>query len=261
MDLEEPLSPDVRTKKPPLFAVFLRSFFLQTLMSYVRMQGLGFGLSMLPFARHGGIKDEKLKRFLKRHISFFNAHPYLSTYAMGATGRMELEGRDEGKIIEFKNSLMGPLGLFGDQIFWSRFRPLVCTAAVIALMYLHWPPIAGFRPEIVWILVITFILYNSFHLTVRWKGLVWGYASGDAVLRILMRSKLVKYRLHLGLGAAFAAGIFLIKSFEVTDNSNVFIGSFLTAMISLKLKAPLWITLLLVLSVTLGLSLILGFKI
>ena len=259
--MEETPAGKEKVRKPPLFAVFLRSFFLQTLMSYVRMQGLGFGLSMLPFIKHAGIEGERLKSFLKRHLSFFNAHPYLAAYALGAVGKMETEGVGEAEITEFKSRIMGPLGVFGDQIFWARFRPLVAMTTIIILMYLNWPPITGYRLEIIWILTGAFIIYNWVHFAVRWQGLVWGYASGKAVLRVLTRSRLVKYRLHLGLGTAFAAGIFLIKSYEVIDNSYVFMGSFLTATISLKMKAPLWITLLLVFSVTLGISFITGFKI
>ena len=223
-------------------------------MSYIIMQGLGFGVAMIPFARRLRLRNADLKAFLKRHLSFFNTHPYLVTYVIGAAGRLERDRADEVKIIELKNLMMGHLGLLGDQVFWVRFKPLLLSATILILMYLHWPPITGFRIELIWILLLCFLLYNVVHIWTRWRGLVIGYKTGTAALRMFTRSIIPKSRRYLSIGAALTAGIFAVKAYDLNENTSVFAGAFLTTIICGIIKAPLWINLFLVFSVSVGLS-------
>lgn len=243
-----------------MFSLFLRSFLIQTLLSYTIMQGLGFGVAMIPFARKMRLRNAELKAFLKRHLSFFNTHPYLVTYVIGAVGRLERDRIDEDKIVETKSLMMGHLGLYGDQVFWTRFKPLLMSATILILMYLHWPPITGNRSELILILLLCFLIYNVAHIWTRWRGLVIGYKTGAAALRMFTKSIIPKSRLYLSVGAAFTAGIFVVKAYGLNDNTSVFAGAFLTTMICGIIKVPLWINLLLVFSVSIGLSFLSGLK-
>jgi mannose/fructose/N-acetylgalactosamine-specific phosphotransferase system component IID len=258
------LSQEKKKEKIPrnlLFSIFLRSFLLQMQMNYSRMQGLGFGLGILPIVQVLKLRTEALADFLRRHTGFFNAHPYMSTYAMGSIARLEAEGKDGELILELKSKLMGLLGLLGDQIFWSRLKPLLATSAILALFFLKWPPIGGFRTTTIWILSLLFILYNLAQFYVRWKGLTWGYRSGEAVLKIITKIHLLKYRLHLSLIAALVTGFLLVKVDKVMEQDLVYFASFSSALICLRLKSPLWLTLLFAFAVALSASFIKGLRI
>ena len=237
--------------------IFLRSFLLQSLMSYTLMQGLGFGLGMIPIAERLKLKGEHLKEFLKRHLNFFNSHPYFSVYAIGAISRMEYEGKAADEIEALKNMLMGPLGLFGDQVFWSRFKPLVLCMAITGLLFLPWPLKLGSRIITAGIILSAVIVYNIVHLAVKWRGSAWGLKCGVEVLRVITHSKMLKYRLHLSLAAAFTAGLFAVKAFELSEQSLIFMAAFAAGFLALRLKAPLWVTLLFVFAVSIALTLFL----
>ncbi len=54
--------------------------------------------------------------FLKRHLGFFNAHPFFASYALGAISRLEEDNPGNHELVDrFKNALIGPLGAIGDQ--------------------------------------------------------------------------------------------------------------------------------------------------
>lgn len=240
----------------PIFSIFLRLFLLQTLMNYTRMQGLGFGMAFIPVARSLRLKGRSLSVFLRRHLDFFNAHPYLASYALGAASKLESERRKAGEIIELKNRLMGPLGLLGDQIFWSRIKPMCSGLAVVALLHLSWPPISGFRLESALVLAGLFIIYNALHFQVKWNGLVKGYRNGENVPIAITGSAIVKLRLFLGLGTALVSGLYLAKTYSISQENDaaVFLSAFVVVIISRSLKLPVWLTLILALTVSLAVS-------
>lgn len=240
--------------------MFLRSFLFGALMNYTRMLGLSFGLGMVPVARELKLKGESLAGFLRRSLDFFNAHPYLAPYALGAVARLEIDGEDPQNITKLKTRIMGPLGLFGDQIFWSRLKPMTAALTILLLIYVDWPPKFSHRLTSLLILTASFIIYNTVHFVVRWQGLVRGFESGDSVMKVITAGRLVKYRLHLSLAAAVIGGFFAVKALETGRNSTVFITSFIAALVGLRMKSPLWLVLLLAFAVSLGVSLHFGIK-
>ncbi len=251
-DIEVKDSAPRKPAKPPFGEIFLRSFFIQTLMNYPRMQGLGFGMSLSPLARGMGLKGKSAVDFLRRHLDFFNAHPYMASYALGATARLELEGAAGERVKEFKGRLFGPLGLFGDQIFWARFKPLCAGLAVLALLQMEHPGYYENAGISVLILTGLLLIYNSVHFTVRWRGLTIGYESGDKILRRVTRSRMVRYRLHLGLLGGLVAGLVAAKTAANGGNFKVYFWSFLATIVALKLKSPLWLTITVALSASIA---------
>ena len=109
--------------------VFLRS----TCSGIVELRahaGAGFCFSMVPVIRrlYPENNDDR-KQAIKRHLEFFNTHPYVAAPVLGVTMAMEEQRAngapiDDGAINGIKVGLMGPLAGVGDPIFWGTVRPV-----------------------------------------------------------------------------------------------------------------------------------------
>ena len=149
-----------------VISTFMRSFMIQGSWNYHTMIGSGFAFSILPALREFfGRTDEALEEPLRRHLEHFNAHPYLSSVALGATLRMEAEGEDPETIKRFKVAVRGPLGSLGDALVWASWLPTVSLVALITF----WLGAPG------WVCVLVFLgLYNAGHIGLR----IWGFRAG-----------------------------------------------------------------------------------
>jgi len=147
-------------------STFARSFLIQGSWNYHTMIGSGFAFAVLPALRQFfGRSDEELEQPLRRHLEHFNAHPYLSSVALGATLRMEADGEDPETIKRFKVAVRGPLGSLGDALVWASWLPTVSLASLVV----YWWGAPG------WVSVVVFLgLYNVGHIGLR----VWGFQTG-----------------------------------------------------------------------------------
>jgi mannose/fructose/N-acetylgalactosamine-specific phosphotransferase system component IID len=153
-----------------LYRLYLRSFFVQTGWNYERMIGFGFTWIVLPVVKRLFPAEEDRKRFLRRHLSTFNANPYLAPYAVGAVARLEEMRASGGEISKFKDSLRGPLGALGDNLIWRNLRPaLLALGLILASVF-----------GAVGALVFWF-LYNLHQVYIRARGLSKGYGMASAV--------------------------------------------------------------------------------
>ena len=59
--------------------IFLRTFFLQALWNFERLQNVGFLYILYPVLKNLYPNKEKRKEVLLRHIGFFNTNPYMVT--------------------------------------------------------------------------------------------------------------------------------------------------------------------------------------
>lgn len=190
-----------------LVSVFMRSFFIQAVWNFKGLLSTGFCYTLVPAAKRLTENDQDCAAFLKKHLCFFNAHPYFASYAVGAIIRLEKDLRegglkDEAQIERFKNAMIGALGALGDQLFWAAVKPgailLGLTGAVL---------FDDIRIQIASI-VIALIVYNIPHLYVRAAGLMSGYSEGYAIVKHLKIEKFVNVKnLYLFMGAAML-GIF-----------------------------------------------------
>jgi PTS system mannose-specific IID component len=159
--------------------VFLGSFFIQSSWSFSNMQGLGFVAALSPaITELFKGKEDKKREALKRHLAYYNAHPYLASPILGAVIKLEemaLEGRgDELAGRSLKEALMGPYGSIGDGFFWGMLRPVSALIGIVATLFLgFWGP------------VIFLVVYNLPHLFMRWSGLKIGYARGVGVIEAI----------------------------------------------------------------------------
>lgn len=161
-----------------IFSVFLRSNLFQGSWNFERMQALGFCFSMIPAIRRlYPDNDEQRKQAIKRHLEFFNTHPYVAAPVLGVTLAMEEERAngaaiDDAAINGIKVGLMGPFAGVGDPVFWGTMRPVFgALGAGIALTGSLLGP------------VLFFILFNVCRLLVRYYGVAYGYKKGINIVQ------------------------------------------------------------------------------
>jgi len=140
--------------------IFLRSLLIQASFNFRGMQNLGVAFSLLPLVKYKLIK-ERAADFLKKHMVFFNTHPYFSSPILATIARLEVDGE---RTDEVKKILGGPYAAIGDAFFWGALKPLGAVCAVlIALLGSNLAP-------------LTFLLlYNVPHLWLRVGGFIYGY--------------------------------------------------------------------------------------
>ena len=168
-----------RIRKRDLINVFFRSFYIQAAWNYERMLGLGFCYCLIPIAKRLFKDDQKQVEFLKRHIGFFNSHPYMSGYALGAVANIEqqalLKNWEDSKPVDvFKKRIIGPLGAIGDTLFWQLLLPGLAILGVISLyLFNQWGALAFL------------FIYNFIHIFIRFRGLIKSYWKGFDIIRDL----------------------------------------------------------------------------
>jgi PTS system mannose-specific IID component len=151
-------------------SAWLRSFAVQGSWNYRTLNGTGIGYTMLPLLRRIYAGDPVgLTEAVSRHIGPFNAHPYLSTMAVGALARLEAEGVPPEVIDRFKTALRGPLGTLGDRLVWAEWRPFCLLVAIVLFG-------AGLGP--VMSVVVFLLLFNAGHLYLRTWAFRFGWESG-----------------------------------------------------------------------------------
>lgn len=142
------------------------------------MQALGFCFSMVPAIRRlYPENNDARKQAIKRHLEFFNTHPYVAAPVLGVTLAMEEKRAngaeiDDGAINGIKVGLMGPLAGVGDPIFWGTVRPVFAAlGAGIAMSGSLLGPL------------LFFILFNLVRLATRYYGVAYGYRKASISLR------------------------------------------------------------------------------
>ena len=110
--------------------VCFRHQFLQGSWNYERMQNGGWCYAMIPAIKKlYTSKDDQISA-LKRHLEFYNTHPYVSAPVIGVTLALEEERAngapiDDVAIQGVKVGMMGPLAGVGDPVFWFTLRPIL----------------------------------------------------------------------------------------------------------------------------------------
>ena len=166
------------TKKDRLH-VFWRSQFLQASWNFERMQNVGWAYAMIPALKKLYTDKEDRAQALKRHLEFFNTHPYVAAPVLGVTLTLEEEkaaGRDidNAAIQGVKIGMMGPLAGVGDPIFWGTLRPVLgAFAASLALSENFMGPI------------IFLVVWNVIRMAFLWYTQEFGYVQGGNIAQNL----------------------------------------------------------------------------
>ncbi|MFT9358990.1 MAG: PTS system mannose/fructose/sorbose family transporter subunit IID [Liquorilactobacillus nagelii] len=162
------------TKKDRL-AVAWRSTFIQGSWNYERMQNGGWCYALIPALKKLYPKKEDRAAALKRHMEFFNTHPYLASPVIGVTLALE-EDRANGAAVDdvaiqgVKVGMMGPLAGVGDPVFWYTVRPILgALGASLAISGNIVGPI------------LFFVLWNIIRWAFMWYTQEFGYRAGSKI--------------------------------------------------------------------------------
>ncbi|PLM93483.1 PTS mannose transporter subunit IID [Klebsiella variicola] len=186
--------------------VFIRSNLFQGSWNFERMQALGFCFSMVPAIRRlYPENNDARKQAIKRHLEFFNTHPYVAAPVLGVTLAMEEQRAngaeiDDGAINGIKVGLMGPLAGVGDPIFWGTVRPVFAAlGAGIAMSGSLLGPL------------LFFILFNAVRLLTRYYGVAYGYRKGVDIVKDMGGGFLQKLTEGASILGLFVMGVLVTK--------------------------------------------------
>ena len=157
--------------------VWWRSQFLQGSWNYERMQNLGWAYSLIPAIKKLYTNKEDQAAALKRHLEFFNTHPYVAAPIMGVTLALEEEkanGTDieDAAIQGVKIGMMGPLAGIGDPVFWFTVRPILGAlgASLAASGNIVGP-------------LLFFFGWNAIRMAFLWYTQEFGYKAGSEITK------------------------------------------------------------------------------
>lgn len=165
----------IHLTKADRIKVWWRSTFLQGSWNYERMQNGGFTYSLIPVLKRLYHTKEDRAAALKRHLEFFNTHPYLASPVIGVTMALEEERAnglpvDDAAIQGVKVGMMGPLAGIGDPVFWFTVKPIIgALAASLALTGNIMGPI------------IYFVAWNVIRMAFMWYTQEFGYKAGTKI--------------------------------------------------------------------------------
>lgn len=168
-------TPVRRVTRHTLARVFWRCLFVQAAWNRRGMQNLGFACAIDPALRELYPEAERREEALRRHLGFFNCHPYMAAAIVGGAIHHEekvASGAEPGsQPLQYKQTLQGPLAALGDGFFWTALRPFFGAVAAVGALLAGWKAI-----------VVALVVYNVIHLALRIGLFRAGYRKGDAIV-------------------------------------------------------------------------------
>ena len=169
------MAKELKLTKKDRISVWLRSTFLQGSWNYERMQNGGWAFAMIPAIKRLYKTKEERSAALKRHLEFFNTHPYVASPILGVTLALE-EERSNGTEVDditiqgVKVGMMGPLAGIGDPVLWFTVRPILgALGASLAINGNILGPI------------IFFVAWNLIRMAFTWYTQEFGYKVGSSI--------------------------------------------------------------------------------
>jgi PTS system mannose-specific IID component len=160
--------------------MFIRTFFIQALWNYERMQNIGFLFIVKPFLYKIYLSEDKRKEALLRYTIFFNTHPYMANMIIAIIANMEnkiAKGNSNEKVSEVnvvKSAMEGPLAAIGDSFFWGTLRPLAALTSIFMLILLKASD-SWFGAYNILIPLLFIFFYNVVHIFVRFRLMIVGF--------------------------------------------------------------------------------------
>ena len=195
----------VTLTKKDLNKLFVRSNAIQSAFNFERQQALGFEWAMIPIINKLYSNKEDRIAGYKRHIGYFNSHPWTCGPIFGIVASMEEKMANGEEITEeniqaVKGALMGPLAGIGDSLLWSTLRPI--TAGICASLALSGNGIAP---------LIFVIVLNVIHFGMQYLGVRKGYTFADQFM-----DKMEGMQIKVWMEAATILGLFVVGGLSAT---------------------------------------------
>jgi PTS system fructose-specific IID component len=194
-----------KLSKNDLNRMFLRSNIFMGSFNFERTQSLGFTYVMMPAIKKLYKTKEERIGAMKRHMEWYNSHPWVSSLVFGVVASME-EQRANGAPIDDKSigsikvGLMGPLAGVGDPLFWGTARPVL--AALGAGLALNGNILGP---------VLFFLGINAVRLMVRYYGIQYGYHKGKELIGEMKGSIIQKFTEIASIMGLFVMGALVCK--------------------------------------------------
>ena len=183
--------------KKDITQLFLRSNAIQSAFS--------FEWAMIPVINK--LYDSKEDRIAgyKRHLGYFNSHPWTVGPIYGIVASMEEkmangEEISEENIQAVKGALMGPLAGIGDSLLWGTLRPIV--AGVCAFLALTGNGIAP---------LLFVVILNVIHFGMQYWGVNFGYKFADQFM-----DKMESMQIKVWMEAATILGLLVVGGLSAT---------------------------------------------
>lgn len=199
--MDEVVKNEVHLTQKELRATWWRSFFLQGSWNYERMQNVGWAFAMIPAIKKLYSSKEDRAAALKRHLEFFNTHPYVASPILGVELALE-EQRANGADIDdetiqgVKVGMMGPLAGVGDPIWWGTVRPVL---GAFAAGMAQGGSILG--P------IIFFVVWNILRMGFLWYTQDLGYKQGTNITQNLAGGAMQKITMGASILGMFIMGV------------------------------------------------------
>lgn len=191
--------------KSDLRSMFFRSNFLLGSMNFERVQAMGYCYVMLPAIKRLYNPGAEQNEAIKRHLEWFNTHPWCTAPIFGVTTAME-EEKANGKDIDaqainsMKIGLMGPLAGVGDPLIWGTVRPILAALGASLAMTGN---IAG--P------ILFFLLINVIRIAIKYYGLFYGYEKGKEIIQHMAGNTIQKLSEGASIVGLFVMGALVSK--------------------------------------------------
>ncbi|GFH40171.1 PTS system mannose/fructose/sorbose family transporter subunit IID [Pseudolactococcus insecticola] len=204
------MSEKITLSKSDRLSVAWRSTFLQGSWNYERMQNLGWAFAMVPAIKKLYTTKEDRAAALKRHLEFFNTHPYVASPILGVTLALEEEKAngapvDDVAVQGVKVGMMGPLAGIGDPVFWFTVRPILgALGASLAMSGNILGPI------------IFFIAWNLIRWAFMWYTQEFGYKAGSAITDDLSGGLLKDITKGASILGMFVLGVLVARWVSIT---------------------------------------------
>lgn len=200
----------IKLTKADRFKMFLRSYFLLSSFNYERMQNGGVVYTLIPAIKKLYLSKADRAAALKRHLEFFNTHPFMANPIFGVTLALEEERAnganvDDAAISGVKIGMMGPLAGAGDPLFWFTLRPIMLSLGASLAVSGN---VAG--P------FVFFILWNIMAAAVKWYTQEFGYRAGTAITDDLSGGLLQKVTRGASMMGMFVIGSLIQRWVSIT---------------------------------------------
>lgn len=200
----------ISLSKADRLKMFGRSYFLLSSFNYERMQNGGVAYTLIPAIKKLYTRKEDRAAALKRHLEFFNTHPFMANPIFGVTMALEEEKAnsadvDDAAISGVKVGMMGPLAGAGDPLFWFTLRPILLSlGASLAVSGNVLGPL------------LFFILWNIMAAAVKWYTQEFGYRAGVSITDDLSGGLLQKVTRGASMMGMFVIGALIQRWVSIT---------------------------------------------